>query len=138
MSDFLTAPIDTRTIMNTMMPSGSATPTGRGLAATDFDVTSGEKPDVDQVLSAFQEVFFNEMMKAMRASVPESGFLDEESSMGRDTFEAMLDQEYARAMGERIGGLGLTEALKWQLGLASPSTTTDTPAAIPIEKGDGR
>ena len=78
------------------------------------------KTDVDRVLVEFQSVLVTEMLKSMRASIPESDLLGPNS--GREIFESLLDQEYARSVSEKTGGLGLTEILKTQLGLVDTSS----------------
>ena len=96
--------------------------------------------DLDQAINLFQGMLFNEMMKAMRATVPESGLFGK--GVGRDIFRGLLDQEYAQAMAQRTGGLGLSEALKRQL-CPQGATMHDQrqmlspPAAAPEKLDDG-
>ena len=61
---------------------------------------------------ALDGVFVNELFKAMRATVPQGGFLSEDP--GHDLFTAMLDERLAQTYAERAEG-GLGEALYRQL-----------------------
>ena len=85
----------------------------KGLAGAKAGGNGG--PEVDRLLGEFQNVLFGEMMKAMRASIPKSGLFEDNTA--RDIFESLLDDQYAQSFGDSVGSLGLTEALKTQLGL---------------------
>jgi flagellar protein FlgJ len=87
---------------------------------------AGPKPSIDETLEEFQAIFLNEMMKSMREALPESGLFEGEE-LSRETFQSLLDQEYVRTAAHQMGGLGLTEALKWQLGLAGTAPTASQP-----------
>jgi Rod binding domain-containing protein len=95
------------------------------LAAFDLgsDLRSG---DVDAVLREFQNILLHEMVKAMRDATPKENLFGDNT--GREMFESFLDQEYVRVMGERMGSLGLTEALKEQLRL-NPAPAAGRPPA---------
>lgn len=109
MTDPLIPPVDMRTILPT---TGSVK--GKSISAIDLSRTA--KPKADEVIEQFQGVLLGEMMKAMRSTVPESPLFGGEG-MGGEMFQSLLDQEYIGAAGHQMGGLGLTEALKRQLGL---------------------
>jgi Rod binding domain-containing protein len=102
-----------------------------GLAATVKGAKSlaGQKlkgpaeGEVDRLLGEFQNVLFSEMMKAMRASIPKSGLFEDNTA--REIFQSLLDEQYAASFGDSIGSLGLTEALKIQLGLVKESSAKD-------------
>jgi peptidoglycan hydrolase FlgJ len=100
-------------------------------AAVAGAAKASNEAEVDRLLGEFQNVMFNEMMKAMRESVPKSGLFEDEESAGRDIFESLLDEQYAASLGKGMGSLGLTEVLKAQLGLkpdlsvALPPATTE-------------
>lgn len=96
-------------------PAPAAAPASRGLAALDMQAGAAGR-DPEALLVEFQNILLSEMLKAMRQSVPESGLF--EDNTGRELFESFLDEEYIRNLGEQTGGLGLTETLREQLGLA--------------------
>ena len=89
-----------------------------GLAALNFG-QGATRPSAENAIEQFQGILLGEMMKAMRATVPESNLLEDSSA--KETFQTLLDQEYVQAITRQMGGLGLGEALKQQLGLAGPA-----------------
>jgi Rod binding domain-containing protein len=91
---------------------------------------ASRRPDVDRMLVEFQGFLVQEMLKTMRAAVPASDLFGE--NPGREIFESLLDGEYARSIGEKTGGLGLTETLKTQLGIV------DAPEGLPALPITGR
>ena len=56
----------------------------------------------------FESVFIQEMLKAMRSTVPEGGLVD--AGQSEDMFTSLLDEHVARAAAERSEG-GLADAL---------------------------
>jgi Rod binding domain-containing protein len=84
-------------------------------SATSTTPDAQKSADMDKLLGEFQGIMFSEMMKAMRSTVPKSDLF--KKSTGEETFESFLDEQYANATSQGVGGLGLTEALKQQLGL---------------------
>lgn len=60
----------------------------------------------------FEAVLLHQLLKTMRASVPKSGWLGQET--GHQVFQDMLDGEYAKQM-SRSGSFGLAGALYRQL-----------------------
>jgi len=112
MSDLLIPPIDAKSAMILAAPTADV---ARGrLSALDLRMDS--RPDIDQLIEEFEGVFLNEMMKAMRSTVPESP-LFEDQGMAQETFQSFLDQEYVSSATRQMGMPELTEALKRQLGL---------------------
>ncbi len=74
-----------------------------------------EKKDNEKLKNACQEFegyYLQQLFKEMRKTVPESGLL--EKSEGRDIFEDMLYEEYAKDM-SKGKGTGLSEMLYRQL-----------------------
>jgi flagellar protein FlgJ len=65
-----------------------------------------------QACAEFESLFLNYLLKSMRSSVPEGGFIDqsEESKM----FKSMFDEKLADQI-SADGGLGLGEILYQQL-----------------------
>lgn len=98
-------------------PAGSRLGATHQMAALDMAPGSSDRPSVDQALGLFQNVLVDQMVKSMRAAVPKSGLFGEDS--GQDMFQSFLDAEYSKSLGEQMGDLGLTEALKQQLGIAN-------------------
>jgi Rod binding domain-containing protein len=65
----------------------------------------GEDARILAASNALEGTFFQELFKAMRDTVPESGLLD--GGTGEDAFTAMLDQHLADIQAARTqGGIG--------------------------------
>ena len=65
----------------------------------------GEEARLKAATDALEGTFYQELFKAMRESVPESGLLD--GGSGEDAFTAMLDQHLADVQASRSeGGIG--------------------------------
>lgn len=77
----------------------------------------------------FEAIFLNEMMKAMRATVPEGGLLPRKLS--QQIFEGMFDEEVAR---RASGGFGMAELLYEELARALPQEGAK--AAVPPGRSD--
>jgi Rod binding domain-containing protein len=123
MTDDYIKPIDYRATISSALSKATE---GKQLQAFDLQGPSGHSAnDVDAVLNSFQSIFMGEMMKAMRQSVPESGLIEDEGG-AREMYQGLLDQEYVSAASDQMGALGLTEALKQQLGLDTVSGTAET------------
>ena len=71
------------------------------------------KPSLEQAAQDFEALLLNTMIKAMRASVPRSDLFGETKHI--ETYEQLLDTEYAKAMAEQ-GGFGFARMLVDQLG----------------------
>jgi flagellar protein FlgJ len=65
-----------------------------------------------QVGDLYEKQFLREMVKAMRATVHESGFI--KSSQAEKIFKEQLDQEYVEKWGAK-GGIGLSDLIHQQL-----------------------
>ncbi len=74
-----------------------------------------DRNDPDGLVVKFQSVLFTEMLKAMRATVPESELFGDNS--GRAMFQSFLDEQYVEKLSESMQSAGLTDALRYQLGL---------------------
>jgi flagellar protein FlgJ len=83
-------------------------PAGRSVA----EPSNGRAAELRKASHALEGVFVNELFKAMRATVPQGGFLSEDP--GHDLFTGMLDERLAQSYAERAQG-GLGEALYRQL-----------------------
>lgn len=122
MSDGLIAPIDVKSAQMLAAPSGESI--RKQVAGLDLGVdrTAG----VDQLLGQFQQIFLDQMMSAMRETVPESS-LFEDDTMATQTFQSLLDQEYVRSSKDQLAMPEITEALKLQLGLLqNPMASKDS------------
>ncbi len=64
--------------------------------------------EIRQVSKLYEQQFLNEMMKAMRQSVPEAGFIPK--SMGEKIYMDQLDHEYVQQWSAQ-GELGLSELI---------------------------
>ncbi len=71
-----------------------------------------QKDELKQTCAEFESLFLNYLLKSMRSSVPEGGFVDqsEESKM----FKSMLDEKLADEISAN-GGLGLGEIIYQRL-----------------------
>jgi Rod binding domain-containing protein len=105
--------------------SSTGTTTLAQTAASASKLSGGE---MDKLLGQFQSIMFTEMMKAMRSTVPKSELF--KKSSGEETFESFLDEQYANAASQGVGGLGLTKALKRQLGLSDDDSKMPSPESI--------
>jgi len=80
-----------------------------GYGAHAARLTGGAPADRDAALreacARFEGVFINEMMKAMRSSIPEGGLLD--GGAGEDIFTGLFDQHLSELAASRSeNGLG--------------------------------
>jgi flagellar protein FlgJ len=100
--------------------------------------------DAEKIKKQFREVsqlyekhFMREMMKAMRATVPDSNFIKQ--NQGEKIFRSQLDEEYVEKWGDR-GGIGLSDLIYNQLvekygpsmGLAKPLEKAQGP--LPLDE----
>jgi Rod binding domain-containing protein len=119
-----TNPMDVMSALSLADARTGAEALRRGAASNRIEAGAAAQPDIDELLNQFQGVLWKELAKAMRATVPENALYGQ--STGEEIFQSMLDEEYVNVVGEKNGSLGLTEALKWQLGL-----TESVPKAEP-------
>lgn len=92
--------------------SGSARLRAGGiLEALRHGRIQGDEARLRAATDALESTFYQELFKAMRASVPESGLLD--GGTGEDAFTAMMDQHLSEVQATRSQG-GLGQALyRW-------------------------
>jgi Rod binding domain-containing protein len=88
----------------------------------------GQPRTLREATREFESLFIAEMMKEMRATVPESGLLG--SSSGQGVFREMLDQELSRRIAGG-GGFGIGDLLYQQL--AHPPSAGAEPSSTPAE-----
>jgi len=70
-----------------------------------------EEKELKALAQQFEGIFMNQLMKAMRATLPKEGML---SSFSVDMYESMFDQEVAGEM-SKGKGMGLADVLYTQL-----------------------
>lgn len=112
---------------------GPATPLdSKPMQLAALDLKRGVKTqNVDQLLLEFQNILLEEMMKAMRQTVPKSELFGE--STARDIYESFLDAEYVRTLGKQTQSLGLSEVLRRQLGLSPGENSPTAKTSMPIQ-----
>lgn len=65
-----------------------------------------------QACTQLEGLFLEQLMKSMRATIPEGGVID--GGVGEDVFSSLFDEHIARTAAERIDG-SLADALYRQL-----------------------
>lgn len=73
---------------------------------------SGEDKRLRETCQEFESVFLNMMLQTMRKTIPDGGLV--EKSQATETFESMLDEEYAKSL-SKSGGIGLADVLYKQM-----------------------
>ncbi len=81
-------------------------------SALDAAVNSKDDQKLKDVCKDFESILMNMMYKGMKATVPKSELIPEQS--GRDIFESMLDDELVEQAAKR-SSFGLAETLYKQL-----------------------
>jgi peptidoglycan hydrolase FlgJ len=66
-----------------------------------------------KVCADFESIFTYNLMKSMRKSIPDSGFLNKSSS--RQNWEMLMDQKIADSVSQKGRGLGLQTMLYNQM-----------------------
>lgn len=94
-------------------------------AASSSNDAHGRK----RVAQEFASFLFLEVLKAMRAALPQGGFLEGES-LSRDIYTSMMDAEIARVMARR-DGTGLSQMVEKSLERKAPATTQPTGSQVP-------
>jgi flagellar protein FlgJ len=72
-----------------------------------------DEKKLKKACAGFESLFVYQMLKTMRKSIPQSGFLTK--GPGRDTYEMMLDQKIADNVAGKQGGFGLQKMLVEQM-----------------------
>lgn len=75
-----------------------------------------------KVCKDFESIFLNMILKNMRSTVPQDSLFDDSSSI--DTFQGMLDEQYADAMSKK--GIGLADMMYKQLSRETGLSTDGT------------
>jgi Rod binding domain-containing protein len=90
------------------------------------------KESPEQVMAAaqsFEAIFVNQLLKSMRATLPEDGLM--ENSFAKGMFTEMLDKEYAQ-MSVKSRSFGLADMIARQFGI----NPDDLKSALPSTDGD--
>jgi len=91
----------------------------RAIQLSNIAGISDAEDQLKAVTSQFEAILLRQMMSAMRATVPRSGFLD---SFSLQMYESMLDEEIANVVSKERG-IGLSEMLYNQLSRMVPDKT---------------
>ena len=87
----------------------------------DGNQSTEEERKLRKVSQDFEAIFLNLMLKSMRKSVPESGFLP--NGAGHDIYRQVFDEEIARSIA-RSRGFGLSDVIYRELSKASGQKST--------------
>ena len=81
----------------------------------------------------FELIFLNQILQAMRQTVPHGGFLKEGPE--KDIFQSLFDQELSRSLAQRKG-MGLGEMMFRQMKGREKAHTTDPEGSFPGTLGN--
>lgn len=103
------------------------------------ELQARREEQLQQAAKMYEQHFMNELVKAMRQSVPEGGLLP--TSMGEKIFREQLDQQYVENWSQR-GGVGLADMIydhvkERYLGGSSEAQTKVQPGPVALKK-DGK
>ena len=103
------------------MQATSITTPGKDASA---NTPAGRDPQKWKVAQEFETMFIHQMLKSMRATVPQDGLTKE--SNGRAIFTDMLDEQVSKSASKQ-GGFGLADQIYQQLqpGDRAPKATPD-------------
>jgi len=74
---------------------------------------NSNKETLRDACQEFEALLMQNMLKGMRATVPESGLLDKDAS--HDMYADLIDIQVARGIAGQRGGMGIADALYRQL-----------------------
>jgi peptidoglycan hydrolase FlgJ len=72
-----------------------------------------EKQKLKKACADFESLFVYNLLKTMRQSVPKGGLLG--NGPGKDIYEMMFDQQIAKSVASKPGGIGLQQMLQTQM-----------------------
>lgn len=91
-----------------------------------------EKEQLMAVAREFEAIFYHQLYKSMRKTVPRSGFID--GGFAEEVFEELLDYELARITAEQtVGGLAHMIYDQYSPSLFPTEKPTSTEEAFPLE-----
>jgi Rod binding domain-containing protein len=85
-------------------------------------VSTSSPTTLREATRQFESLFISQLMKSMRATVPESQLMGVDG--GQQLFREMLDQELANRVAE-AGGIGIGEMLYRQLAPSQPGKVSE-------------
>ncbi|MGZ3577885.1 MAG: rod-binding protein [Syntrophales bacterium] len=85
----------------------------KGIGKLQGQTPAGQEEKLKKTCADFESILVYYMFKAMRQSIPKSGYLKE--SPGKDTYNMMLDQKIAEELANKGKGAGLQNTLFEQL-----------------------
>jgi len=87
---------------------------GTSALAIAGDKTLKNKDKIANLAREFESIFMNQMLKAMRSTIPKNGLVN--GGHGEEIFTSLLDEELSRSMAYTQQG-GLSQALASQLNM---------------------
>lgn len=85
----------------------------KGTEKLEGQTPADQEEKLKKTCADFESILVYYMFKAMRQSIPKSGYLKE--SPGKDTYNMMLDQKIAEELANKGKGAGLQNTLFEQL-----------------------
>ena len=82
-----------------LVPIGAAAPES---ASPRGDKNKGDQDRLLDACQDFEAIFWHQILRQMRRSIPKSDFLD--GGMGEEIFQDSLDEEYSRLLARRGDG----------------------------------
>ena len=102
--------------MNSGGASGEFALSVQSISKLKYSAQRDPQAGVREAAKQFEALFLQQMLKQMRAAVPESGLLHSQQS---DMYQSLMDQQWSQTLAER--GVGLADMLTRQL-QGSPKT----------------
>ncbi|MES1928630.1 mannosyl-glycoprotein endo-beta-N-acetylglucosamidase [Salinisphaera dokdonensis CL-ES53] len=96
--------------MNSGGASGEFALSVQSISKLKYSARRDPEEGVRQAAKQFEALFLQQMLKQMRAAVPESGLLQSQQS---DMYQSLMDQQWSQTLAER--GVGLADMLTRQL-----------------------
>jgi peptidoglycan hydrolase FlgJ len=100
----------------------------RGMEARPIDEEKLRKACTD-----FESIFLNQILQAMRQTIPHGGFLKEGPE--KDIFQPLFDQELSRSLAKRKG-MGLGEMIFRQMKRHGKTQTVELEGSFPGTLGN--
>ena len=117
--------------MNSGGASGEFALSVQSISKLKYSARRDPEEGVRQAAKQFVALFLQQMLKQMRAAVPESGLLQSQQS---DMYQSLMDQQWSQTLAER--GVGLADMLTRQL-QGSPKGADAAAAAAAADAANG-
>lgn len=95
-------------------------------------VASADPAQRQKVAQEFVSFLYQEVLKAMRATLPQDGFGEKSESLSRDIYTSMMDAEIAKAMAKRDSS-GFAKTVEKALDKMITPRTTPNETATPSD-----